>query len=73
MNFDAKSLLIQPSTPAAPAMTVDALAARLAEIVALGMGGALVTLPDGQAINAVQLEAHGEVPAHFVLGRRPVP
>ena len=64
MTFDAKSLLTAP--PPRP-MTVDALAAKLREISALGMGGALVMLPDGQAINAVNLEARGEVPAHFVV------
>ena len=60
MTFDPKSLL-------APPMTVDGLADKLAKIRALGMGGAQVHLPDGQAINAVELVAHGEKPAHFVV------
>jgi hypothetical protein len=61
MTFDSKSLLTEP------AMTVDGLADRLAKIKALGLGGAQVHLPDGQAINAVELVAQGEKPAHFVV------
>jgi hypothetical protein len=61
MTFDPKSLLTEPP------MTVDGLAAKLAKIKALGMGGAQVLLPDGQAVNAVELVAHGEKPAHFVV------
>ena len=61
MTFDAKSLLT------APPLTVDALAERLAKIKALGMGGAQVALPDGSAVESVELVAHGEKPAHFVL------
>jgi hypothetical protein len=61
MTFDPKSLLT------APPMTVDGLADKLAKIKAMGLGGAQVHLPDGQAINAVELVAHGEKPAHFVV------
>jgi hypothetical protein len=61
MTFDPKSLLTDPP------MTVDGLAAKLAKIRALGMGGAPVVLPDGQAINDIELVAHGEKPAHFVV------
>jgi hypothetical protein len=61
MTFDPKSLLTEPP------MTVDGLAAKLAKIKAMGMGGAPVVLPDGRAINAVELVAQGEKPAHFVV------
>ncbi|HEX8610148.1 MAG TPA: hypothetical protein VF800_02575 [Telluria sp.] len=68
MTFDPKSLLKSP-TPLAPPkpMTIDDLAAKLAQISAIGMGGALVALPDGRAVTVVDLVAHGEVPAHFVV------
>jgi hypothetical protein len=61
MTFDPKSLLTDPP------MTVDGLADKLAKIKAMGLGGAQVHLPDGQAISAVELVAHGERPAHFVV------
>jgi len=61
MTFDPKSLL-EP-----PGLTVDALAAELKKISAIGLGGALVKLPDGQEIDALRLQASGEVPAHFVI------
>ena len=61
MTFNANSLLT------APPMTVDDLAERLAKIKALGMGGAQVALPDGSAVESIDLVAHGEKPAHFVL------
>lgn len=71
MTFDPKSLLTRPGPPAAPAppkpMTVDDLAAKLAQISAVGMGGALIALPDGLPVTAVDLVAHGETPAHFIL------
>ncbi|MDQ1921636.1 hypothetical protein [Massilia pseudoviolaceinigra] len=71
MTFDPKSLLKSPAQPVPPAppqpMTIDDLAAKLAQISALGMGGAFVTLPDGQPVTAVDLVAHGEEAAHFVL------
>lgn len=71
MTFDPKSLLKSPVPPAPPAppkaMTIDDLAAKLAQISAIGMGGALVALPDGMPVTAVDLVAHGEVPAHFVI------
>lgn len=75
MTFDPKTLLKSPMPPAQPAppkpMTIDDLAAKLAQISAIGMGGALVALPDGHPVMAVDLVAHGEVPAHFVLrGKR---
>lgn len=63
MTFDPKSLLSAPL----PTLTVDSLAAALAKLSALGMGGAPVALPDGQGINAMDLVAHGETPAHFVV------
>lgn len=61
MTFDPKSLLT------APPMTVDDLATKLARIKALGLGGAQVKLPDGQAVADVELVARGEEPAHFVI------
>jgi hypothetical protein len=61
MTFDAKSLLTDPP------MTVDALADKLAKIRAMGMGGAPVVLADGRAVGSVDLVAHGEKPAHFVV------
>jgi hypothetical protein len=67
MTFDPKSLLQAP--PPAD-LTVDSLAAALAKLQALGMGGAGVRLPDGQGINALNLVAHGAEPAHFVLTRK---
>ncbi|WP_164557796.1 hypothetical protein HF313_16315 [Massilia atriviolacea] len=51
-------------------MAIDDLAAALAKISAIGMGGAPVALPDGRAVMAVDLVAHGEVPAHFVVTSR---
>lgn len=60
MTFDAKSLLT------APPMTIDALAEKLARIKALGMGAAPVVLEGGH-IGEVDLVAHGEKPAHFVV------
>ncbi|NHZ94562.1 hypothetical protein [Massilia sp. CCM 8734] len=74
MTFDPNSLLKSPVPTAPPAppkpMTVDDLAAKLAKISATGMGGALVALPDGQPVTAVDLAAYGETPAHFVLTNR---
>lgn len=71
MTFDPKSLLKSPTPPAPPAppnpMTIDDLAAKLAEISAIGMGGALVVLPDGHPAIAVDLVAQGDVPAHFMI------
>lgn len=61
MIFDPKSLLTGPP------LTVDDLADRLARIKAIGLGGAQVKLPDGQAVTDVELVAHGEEAAHFVL------
>jgi|GEM_PF-3445852 len=63
MNFNAKSLLT------APPMTIDALAERLAKIKAMGMGGAPVVLEGGE-IGQIDLVAHGEKPAHFVVRAR---
>jgi hypothetical protein len=61
MTFDPQDLLT------APPLTVDELAAKLARIKALGMGGVQIRLPDGQAVTDVELVAQGEVPAHFVV------
>lgn len=66
MTSDAKSLLTGPP-PSPPDLTVDGLAAALAKLSAMGMGGAGVHLPGGLAVNAVDLVAHGEIPAHFVV------
>lgn len=70
MSFDAKSLL-QPAEMPKPApaepMTVDALAAKFAKISAAGLGKTFVKLPTGELINAVDLVAQGETPAHFVV------
>lgn len=64
MTFDAKSLL---TAPLPPDLTVDALVAVLATVQAMGMGGAVIKLSDGTAIRKVDLVAHGERAAHFVL------
>jgi hypothetical protein len=64
MTFDAKSLL---TAPLPPALTVDALAAALAQLQAAGLGGAGVKLPGGAPIRKINLVAHGEKAAHFVL------
>lgn len=61
MTFDPKSLLTGPP------LTVDDLAAKLARIKALGMGGAQIKLVDGRAVTDVELVAQGGVPAHFVV------
>jgi hypothetical protein len=61
MTSDPKSLLNEPP------LSVDDLAAKLAKIKALGMGGAQVKLPDGRAVTDVELVAQGEKPAHFVV------
>jgi hypothetical protein len=64
MTFDAKSLL---TAPLPPDLTVDGLAAALAQLQAAGMGDASVELPGGAPIRKINLVAHGEKPAHFVL------
>jgi len=64
MTFDAKSLLIPPLPPE---LTVDGLAAALAQLQAMGMGEAGVKLPDGTAIRKINLVAQGEQAAHFIL------
>jgi len=61
MTFDPQTLL------QAPPLTVDSLAARLAQLSAMGLGDASVTLQGGRSINAVDLVAQGDVPAHVVL------
>lgn len=63
MSFDAKSLLTAPM----PDMTVDALVAALVQLQAAGMGGAGVRLPGGAPIRKIDLVAHDEQAAHFVL------
>lgn len=64
MTFDAKSLL---TAPLPPDLTVDGLAVALAQLQAAGMGGAGVRLPGGAPIRKINLVAHGEQAAHFVL------
>jgi hypothetical protein len=63
MTFDPKSLLTAPLVD----LTVDSLAAALAQAQAAGMGGMLVKLPDGAPVRKINLVAHGEQAAHFVL------
>lgn len=69
MTFDAKSLLTEPLPPD---LTVDGLLAILNQVQAVGMGGAVIALSDGTAIRKVDLVAHGERAAHFVLSGGPV-
>jgi hypothetical protein len=64
MTFDPKSLLTAPLID----LTVDGLAAALAQLQAAGFGGAGVKLPGGAPVRKLNLAAHGEQPAHFVLG-----
>jgi hypothetical protein len=64
MTFDAKSLL---TAPLPTDLTVDGLAAALAQLQAAGMGGAGVKLPGGAPIRKINLVAHGEQAAHFIL------
>jgi hypothetical protein len=66
MTFDAKSLL---NAPLPLDLTVDRLAAALAQLQLMGLGGAQVRLPDGASIRKVELVAHGEEPAHLILKR----
>lgn len=61
MSFEPKTLLNEPP------LSVDELAAKLAKIKALGMGGAQVKLPDGKSVTDVELVSQGEKPAHFVV------
>lgn len=63
MIFDPKSLLNGPLVD----MTIDDLAAALAKLQAMGLGGAGARLPDGAPIRKIDLVAHGEQAAHFVL------
>lgn len=63
MTFDPKSLLTAPLVD----LTVDSLAAALAQLQAVGFGGAAVKLPDGAPVRKLNLLAHGEQAAHFVL------
>jgi hypothetical protein len=63
MTFDAKSLLHAPLAD----MTVDSLAAALAQLQAAGMGGSGVCLPGGAPVRKFELVAQGEKLAHFVL------
>lgn len=64
MTFDPKSLL---TAPLPPDLTVDRLATALAHLQALGLGAANVKMADGTAIRKIELVAHGEQAAHFVL------
>lgn len=63
MTFDPKSLLTAPLID----LTVDGLAAALAQLQAAGFGGAAVKLPGGAPVRKLNLAAHGEQAAHFVL------
>lgn len=63
MTFDPKSLLTAPLVD----LTVDGLAAALAQLQAVGFGGAAVKLPGGAPARKLDLLAHGEQAAHFVL------
>ncbi|MBV6321911.1 hypothetical protein [Duganella violaceipulchra] len=63
MTFDAKTLLAAPLVD----LTVDGLAAALATLQAAGFGGAGVKLPGGAPVRKLNLAAHGEQAAHFVL------
>jgi hypothetical protein len=67
MTFDAKSLLTRPC------LTVDGLIEALTQISQTGMGGAPVTTADGQPIAKIELFAHGEGPARFILSAGPPP
>ena len=64
MTFDPKSLL---TAPLPPDLTVDRLATALAHLQSLGLGAANVKMADGSAIRKIELVAHGEQAAHFVL------
>lgn len=63
MTFDPQSLLTAPLVD----LTVDSLAAALAQAQAAGMGEMLVKLPGGAPVRKINLVAHGEQPAHLVL------
>lgn len=67
--FDPKSLLTAPLVD----LTVDGLAAALAQLQAAGMGGMALAQQDGRPVRKFELVAHGEQPAHFILtdGRPP--
>lgn len=67
MTFDPTSLLQAPPAPPPEQMTVATLAARLAQLSAMGFGGVGLALPDGLPINVVDLVAEGETAAHFIL------
>jgi hypothetical protein len=72
MTFDAKSLL---TAPLPPDLTVNGLVAILNQVQDMGMGGSGVKLPGGAPIRKINLVAHGEQAAHFVLtdGGAPCP
>lgn len=63
MTFDPKSLLTAPLVD----LDVDGLAAALVKLQAAGLGGAGVKLPGGAPVRKLDLVAHGEQVAHFVL------
>lgn len=65
-EFDPKSLLTPPDVAPAP-LSVNELAAKLAKIKAMGLGGAPMCLPDGSHVVSIEIAASGETPAHFVL------
>jgi hypothetical protein len=69
MTFDPQSLLTAPLVD----LDVDGLVAALVQLQAAGLGGAGVRLPGGTPVRKINLVAHGEQAAHFLLsdGRPP--
>ncbi|RFP19184.1 hypothetical protein [Duganella sp. BJB475] len=63
MTFDPKSLLTAPMVD----LDVDGLHAALGKLRENGFGGMSVKLPGGAPVRKLNLAAHGEQPAHFVL------
>lgn len=63
MTFDPKTLLTAPLVD----LDVDGLYAALGKLREAGFGGAGVKLPDGAPVRKLNLAAHGEQAAHFVL------
>ena len=63
MTFDPKSLLTAPLVD----LDVDALYSALGKLREAGLGGAGVKLPGGAPVRKLNLAAHGEQAAHFVL------
>jgi hypothetical protein len=63
MTFDPRSLLTAPLAD----LTVDGVVAALAQLQAAGMGKMLVKMPGSVPVRKINLVAHGDQPAHFVL------